>query len=113
MKRFYTDGDIPPLKVVLTEYMNVGEIKKLVALTGLPIPTRKAELVDLIVRYLDGDGLHTAWQALDELQRAAVAEIVHGSVPSRAVADSVCLGSWRAVSTSAAEDPLPTDYRLF
>jgi len=40
MKRFYTDGDIPPLKVVLTECMNAGEIKKLAALTRLPIPTR-------------------------------------------------------------------------
>ncbi len=79
MKRFYPDGDIPPLKVVLAEYMNVGEIKKLALLTGLPIPTRKADLVDLIVRYLDGDGLRTVWQALDELQRAAVAEVVHGS----------------------------------
>ncbi|MGH7427218.1 MAG: hypothetical protein ACREJ4_02455, partial [Candidatus Methylomirabilaceae bacterium] len=65
--------------VVLTEYMNAGEIKKLAALTGLPIPTRKADLVDLIVRYLDDDGLRAVWQALDELQRAAVAEVVHGS----------------------------------
>lgn len=79
MKRFYTDGDIPSLKVVLAEYMNAGEIKKLAALTGLPIPTRKADLVDLIVRYLDGDGLRTVWQTLNELQRAAVAEVVHGS----------------------------------
>ncbi|MGH3088602.1 MAG: hypothetical protein ACRDSJ_14960, partial [Rubrobacteraceae bacterium] len=79
MKRFCTDGDIPPLKVVLTEHMNAGEIKKLAALTGLPIPTRKAELIDLIVRYLDDDGLRAVWEALDELQRAAVAEVVHGS----------------------------------
>jgi len=77
MKRYYTDGGIPSLHVALSEHMNAGEIKKLAALTGSRVPTRKADLVDLVVQHLDGDRLRTVWQTLDELQKAAVAEVVH------------------------------------
>jgi hypothetical protein len=50
MKRHEIDGGIPTLAVALSEHMNAGELKKLASLTGGPIPTRKAELADLIGR---------------------------------------------------------------
>ena len=78
MKRYDIDGGIPTLAVALSEHMTADELKKLASLTSGKVPTRKAELVDLIARqHLAGDGLRTAWQSLDELQKAAVAEVVH------------------------------------
>jgi len=77
MKRYDIDGGIPTLAVALSEHMNADELKKLASLTSGPVPTRKAELADLIVRHLEGTRLRVAWQSLDELQKAAVAEVVH------------------------------------
>lgn len=56
--------------------MNADELK-LASLTGGPVPTRKAEVGDLIAEHLEGNRLRTAWQSLDELQKAAVAAVVH------------------------------------
>ena len=77
MRRHDADGGIPTLEVALSEFMNADELKKLGALTKEKLPTRKKELASVIVRYLDGERLRTVWQGLDEVQRAAVAEIVH------------------------------------
>jgi hypothetical protein len=79
MKRYYVDEGIPTLEVALSEFMNSDDLKKLVALTEEKPPTRKADLVAVIVRHLEGERLRTAWQGLDELQRAAVAEVVHSN----------------------------------
>jgi hypothetical protein len=79
MKRIYADGGIPTLQVALFEFMNADDLKKLAALTKEKLPTRKADLAALIMRHLDGERLRTVWQALDELQRAAVAEVVHST----------------------------------
>jgi hypothetical protein len=57
--------------------MNTEELRKLVALTGQKAPTRKADLVAVIVQHLAGEGLRTVWEGLDELQQAAVAEAAH------------------------------------
>jgi len=35
--------------------------------------------VDHLLEYLEGDRLRTVWQCLDDLQKAAVAEVVHSS----------------------------------
>ncbi len=77
MKRYLSDTGIPTLYTALFEYMNVDELKKLAQFTGTRAPTRKTELVEHIIQYLQGDRLETVWQGLDELQRAAVAEVVH------------------------------------
>lgn len=77
MKRYYTDGSIPTLGIALEQHMNVGELKQLVGLTDHRAPTRKAELVDLILKHLGGDRLRLVWDQLDETQQAAVAEVVH------------------------------------
>lgn len=68
---------IPTLEVALTEHMNADGLKNLAKHTNQKIPTRKADVAAAIIRYLDGEGLKTVWQGLDDLQRAAVAEVVH------------------------------------
>ncbi len=77
MKRYDVDGGIPTLAVALSDRMNADELKVLASLTKTSVPTRKAELVDHILKYLEGDRLHTVWQCLDDLQQAAVAAVVH------------------------------------
>lgn len=57
----------------------VDELKKLAALVSkAQKPNRKDELVTFVQRYLEGE-LHMLWTELDELQQAAVAEVVHSS----------------------------------
>jgi hypothetical protein len=79
MKRYDPNGGIPTLDMALLEFINSDDLKKLAALTEEKPPTRKADLAAVIKRHLDGDRLRTVWQCLDELQRAAVAEVVHSS----------------------------------
>jgi hypothetical protein len=75
--RFYADVGIPTLEAALFDHMNSDDLRKLGALTKQKLPTRKADLAAVIMRHLQGNGLQAVWQALDELQRAAVAEVVH------------------------------------
>ena len=77
MRYSLTEGDIPTLKLALTEYMKADEIRWLAALTGEKLPTAKLDLAAVILRHLEGERLQKVWQGLDELQRAAVAEVVH------------------------------------
>lgn len=79
MKRYHSDGSIPTLEVALIEHMNADDLKKLAIHTNQKIPTRKADIAAVIERYLDGERLKAVWQGLDDLQRAAVAEVVHSS----------------------------------
>ncbi|MDX2255520.1 MAG: hypothetical protein NW214_08405 [Pseudanabaenaceae cyanobacterium bins.39] len=62
------------------ETQTVDNLKKFCALlsTNLKL-TRKAELVTAILPHLEGTKLQKIWQQLDELQKAAVAEVVHSS----------------------------------
>ena len=71
--------EIPTLMIALSQHMSAEELKGLAALTREKLPTRKADLAAVIVRHLDGERLRAVWQGLDELQRAAVAEVVHSS----------------------------------
>ena len=77
MTRYDIEDGIPTLAVALSEHMRADQLKKLASLTGGPVPTRKVELVDVIAKHLAGDRLRAAWRSLDELQQAAVAEVVH------------------------------------
>jgi hypothetical protein len=79
MRRYHSDGKIPTLEVALTEHMNADDLKKLAKHTNQKIPTRKADIAAMIKGYLDGERLKAVWQGLDDLQRAAVAEVVHSS----------------------------------
>ena len=77
MRRFHADEGIPTLAVALSELMNAADLKKLAALTNEKLRTRKADLAAVIVRHLEGERLRAVWQGLNELQRDAVAEVVH------------------------------------
>jgi hypothetical protein len=81
MRRYDADGRIPTLDVAVSEFMNAEDLKKLGALTGDKLPTRKADLAQVIICYLEGERIRTVWQSLDEIQRAAVAEVVHSKSP--------------------------------
>ena len=76
---YYNDDQeegIPTLQLAL-DSMTAEELRKLVALTGQQAPGRKGDMAALIVQHLAGERLRTAWEGLDDLQRAAVAEAVH------------------------------------
>ena len=65
------------LRGVLENY-TVPNLKKLAKLLESGLPTRKAELVALILRHLeDTDRLRQLWASLDTLQQAAIAQVVH------------------------------------
>lgn len=78
MSRNKTINNLFSLQQAL-EGMIVDDLKKLKAL--LPDPrklTRKADLVDGIKSQLQGENLRKVWAKLDDLQKAAVAEVIHG-----------------------------------
>jgi len=76
----YADVGIATLQNALFDHMNSDDLKKLGALTKQKLPSRKGDLVDVIMRHLEGDGLQTAWRGRDRLQRAAVDEVVHSDL---------------------------------
>ncbi|MCB0156270.1 MAG: hypothetical protein KDF65_15855 [Anaerolineae bacterium] len=54
------------------------QLKQLAGLVTSGLPNRKADVIELIATYLSNpDNLHWEWQQLDEIQQAAVAEMVH------------------------------------
>ena len=75
--RYYVDAGILTLQAALFDHMNSEDLRKLGALTKQKLPTRKGDLAAVILQHLEGDRLQTVWRTLDELQRAAVAEVVH------------------------------------
>ena len=78
MARYSTIDNLFSLQQAL-EGIIVDDLKKLKAL--LPDPrkfTRKADLVDGIRSQLLGENLRKVWAKLDERQKAAVAEVIHG-----------------------------------
>ncbi len=79
VKRSVLGDGIPTLAHALAEHMNADELKVLASLTKCPTPTRKADLVDHVLDHLAGDRLQVVWQSLDEIQKAAVAEVVHSN----------------------------------
>ncbi len=79
MARCYFDDKIPTLEDALSIHMTADDLKKLAKHTGKKIPTRKSDIAAVIQRHLDGDRLESVWRGLDDLQRAAVAEVVHSS----------------------------------
>jgi hypothetical protein len=60
MMRYDLDGGIPTLAVALAEHINLDELKVLATLTKTRAPARKAELVEHILTFLEGDRLRTA-----------------------------------------------------
>lgn len=57
----------------------VDQLKMLIDLfPGVPRVGRKDELIDRVMAQCQGNGLRQLWERLDALQRAAVAEALHG-----------------------------------
>lgn len=104
------------LTQALSETLTVDELKQLAALIGAKSPSRKADLVELIAGHLEGERLQAAWESLDEVQQAAVAEVVHG-VDSYFYADRFFAKyrrrpKWGEFSRFRSKSP-PTGMRLF
>ena len=79
MPRYQTIDDVPTLQEAL-EGIVVEDLKKLYALlSGDRKLTRKADLVAGIKQQMQGEKLKQVWAQLDDLQKAAVAEVIHGS----------------------------------
>jgi Helicase conserved C-terminal domain len=78
MRPYDADGGIPTLDMALSD-MNTEDLRKLCALTGEKLPARKFDLAQVVIRHLEGERLRTLWQGLDQIDRAAVAEVVHSS----------------------------------
>jgi hypothetical protein len=76
MNYYGGEDGIRTLELAL-DSINADELRKLVALTGQRVPSKKGDMTALIVQHLAGERLRTVWEGLDELQRAAVAEAVH------------------------------------
>ncbi len=116
MKRYSNEDRIPTLAAALSKQMSAGELRKLASLTGSRLPTRKAELAELILRHLQGDRLRTIFESLDELQKAAVAEVVHSRdevfAADRFRAKYGCEPSWGSLSRYPRE-ARPTALRFF
>src|SRR5271157_2900780 len=78
--KYHLDSEgIPTLDAALTDYMKTEDVRKLAALTGEKLPSGKRDLAAVVIRHLAGERLRTVWQCLDELQQAAVAEVVHSA----------------------------------
>lgn len=79
MPRYPTVDSITTLQQAL-EGIIVDDLKKLNALlSGDRKLTRKADLIAGIKNQMQGKNLKQVWEQLDELQQAAVAEVIHGS----------------------------------
>jgi hypothetical protein len=96
------DGGIPSLAAALSEHQNVDELKVRATLTHTRAPTRKAALVEHICQYLEGHRLRVVWQGLDDLQKAAVAEVAHS--PARRSRRHASAPSTAGCRTTGADD---------
>src|SRR5579871_2034491 len=75
---YYREESFFATVALALEAQTVDQLKPLVALLHTTErPTRKADLVAVIIRHLEGDGLEKLWSQLDELQKAAVAETLY------------------------------------
>jgi hypothetical protein len=76
MSYHFDEEEIPTLELALRSKTS-KDLRKLAAVTGKKVPSRKDDIAALIVQHLAGERLAKVWESLDELQRAAVAEAVH------------------------------------
>jgi hypothetical protein len=114
----HTEDWIPSVGDALNS-INVPAVKQLAALLSAgPLPTRKAELIALVSARLEREHvLRQMWERLDETQRAAVAEVVHGP-SAHLLLDQFCAKYGRtpdfgALDYSYGRSGAPTALRLF
>lgn len=68
---------MPALLKIALENLTVPKLKDLASYLPGETPTRKQEMIDKIVSGMLGNGARSAWDQLNELQRAAVMETLH------------------------------------
>lgn len=77
---YYSQPDRIP---TLLEALNHQTVDQLKALAGLlpagTMPARKAELVDYVYQRMQGKALKSLWEQCDAMQKAVIAEVVHGT----------------------------------
>ncbi len=74
----YKSRSEPELLTEFLERYTVPQLKKLALLVASHLPTRKAEILAVLQKYMASpENLRQLWQSLDSLQQAAVAEVVH------------------------------------
>ncbi len=118
MPHHRTGDSIPTVAGALTA-VNAPSIKQLAALVSSdPLPTRKAELIELVsARLKDDHFLRSVWARLDDIQRATVAEVVHGRSPrfeaDRFLAKYGRDPDWGTLDDYARRSAGPTALRLF
>jgi hypothetical protein len=79
MPKYKSQSEPKYLNEFLEQY-SVPELKQLAGLIASNLPTRKAEIIQIIHIYLTKpENLRRLWQQLDETQQAAVAEVVHNT----------------------------------
>ncbi len=99
--------------------INVPGLNQLAALVCSDrLPTRKAELVALVsTRLAHDDVLRDTWERLDDIQQAAVAEVVHGHGPrfehDRFLAKYGRSPDWGTLDNYPRRSTGPTALRLF
>lgn len=75
----HRDEAPPPTATEALSRLRVDDLRRLAVLaTGERAQGRKTELVALVARQLEGDGLRGIYERLGETERAAVIEAVHG-----------------------------------
>ena len=77
---YYQNPEKIPTLLEALNNTNVDQLKSLLSLLPVTdIPKRKAELVAATYRALQGDTLGKLWTELDELQQAAISEVVYSN----------------------------------
>jgi hypothetical protein len=77
MSRYDSYEQFKTVHQALEQY-TVPDIKELAGLIASHLPTRKADLMQVIETYLNSQtNLRQIWRQLDEIQQAAVAEMLH------------------------------------
>lgn len=57
--------------------LTVRDLQARATAIATKVPSRKPQLVAMLAEQLEGERLHALWERLGELERAAVAEVVH------------------------------------
>jgi len=74
----YNSNSQPRYLIEFLQQYTVPQLRQLAGLVASGLPNRKADIIEVIHTYLTNpNNLRQEWQQLDEIQQAAVAEVVH------------------------------------
>lgn len=76
----YNTNVQPQYLIEFLQQYTVPQLRQLAGLIASGLPSRKADIIDVIHAYLTNPNkLGQEWQQLDEIQQAAIAEVVHST----------------------------------